>query len=59
MVVHSHLKDDFSDYRMHVRIEHMNKMGMVSPLVREESLPTSLSDDGKEDSVLEGSKVSL
>lgn len=42
---------------MHVYVEHANKMGVVSPIKREQSLPTLLSGDGRDRSVLESSKV--
>ena len=42
---------------MNVRIENMNKMGIVSPLEREQSLSTPLMDDGRKDNVLEGLEV--
>lgn len=51
------MKGEFGHNRMHVHIEHANKMAIISPLKREKNLPTLLSDDGREMSVLEGSKV--
>ena len=42
---------------MQVHIKHVNKIGIVSPLKGEKSLPTSLFDDGRESSVFKGSKV--
>lgn len=42
---------------MHVYVEHANKMGVVSPIKREQSLPTLLFGDGRDKSVLESSKV--
>ena len=52
-----HTKGEFGHNRMHIRIEHANKMGLISFLKREQNLPTLLFDDGREKSVLEGLEV--
>ena len=36
LAVNSHLKGDYDNNRMHVCIEHVNKMGIISPLNREQ-----------------------
>ena len=38
-------------------MDHANKMGIVSPLKGEKSLPTLLSNDGRENSILKGMEV--
>ena len=38
-------------------MDHANKIRIVSPLKEEKSLPTLLSDDGRENNILEGLKV--
>lgn len=57
LAIHCHLKCDSNNNQMNVYIEHENKMGIVSPLGREKSLPTPLSDDGRKNNVLENSKI--
>ena len=57
LIVPSHLKNDSDDNKMHVCIAHANKMGVVSPLKREQHLPPSLSNDSNERRVLDGSKI--
>ena len=42
---------------MHVRIEHVNRIVIVSPLERKQGLPTPISNNNRKDGVLERSKV--
>lgn len=57
LAIHSHPKCDSNNNQMNVCIEHENKMGRVSPLGREKSLPSPLSDDSRKNNVLENSKI--
>ena len=52
LTIHGHLKGDSDHNIMHALIEHVNKMGIRSPLVRKQSFLTLLLNDGREDSVL-------
>ena len=57
LTMHGHLKGDSDHNIMHVLIEHVNKMGIGSPLERKQSLLTLLLNDDREDSVLKSLKV--
>ena len=57
LTVHGHLKGDHNHDQMHVRIEHVNQIVIVSPLERKQGLSTPISNTNRKDSVLERSKV--
>lgn len=57
LAIHSHPKCDSNNKQMNVCIEHENKMGIVSPLGREKSLPSPLLDDSRKNNVMENSKI--
>ena len=57
LTMHGHLKGHFDHNIMHVLVEHVNKMGIGSPLERKQSLLTLLLNDDREDSVLKSLEV--
>lgn len=57
LVIYSQPKGDSDDNKIHVHIEHANKIEVVIPLKRESHLPPLLSNDRRERSVLEGSRI--
>ena len=57
MAIHGHSKCNASYNRVHVSIEHMYNMRVVSPSEKEQSLLPSLTNDGEEKSILKDSKV--
>ena len=57
LTMHGHFKGDSDHNIMHVLIEHVNKMGIGSPLERKQSLLTLLLNDDREDSVLKSLEV--
>ena len=57
MAIHDHSKCNVTYNRVHVSIEHLYKMRVVSPSEKEQSLIPSLTNDGGEKSILKGSKV--
>ena len=57
MAIHGHSKCNANYNRVHVSIEHLYKMRVVSPSEKEQSLIPSLTNDGGEKSILKGSKV--
>ena len=56
LVVHGHFEYDNDNNWVHVRVEHFHNMGVISLLMRKQSLPPLVTDDGWEKSILECTK---